>query len=96
MRAGLWKVTLFFEPSTRTRLSFEVAMQKLGGGVVGLTEEFSSLKKEESLYDTLRVIGDYVDVIVLRHASEGAAKRASEATATGATLIQVLVQSMAV
>lgn len=71
----------FFEPSTRTRFSFESAMYKLGGRVISLGgEEASSIKKGETLFDTMQVLGNYVDIIVLRHSLEGSAKRASEAT----------------
>ncbi len=70
--------TLFFEPSTRTRLSFESAMHRLGGGVIGFqTEKVSSIKKGESLADTIRTVENYCDCIVLRHSMEGAAKMAS-------------------
>jgi len=71
--------TLFFEPSTRTRLSFEAAMQRLGGKVIGLTEaKVSSIEKGENLADTIRVVEHYADVIVLRHPFEGAARMAAE------------------
>lgn len=70
----------FFEPSTRTRFSFEAAMYKLDGKVISLTgEEASSIKKGETLFDTMKVLDSYVDIIVLRHSLEGSAKRASEA-----------------
>ena len=70
---------LFFEPSTRTRLSFESAMLRLGGGVLGFAEPMqSSTSKGESLGDTVRVVGGYSDAIVLRHPMEGAARLASE------------------
>ena len=69
---------LFFEPSTRTRLSFETAMKRLGGEVLNLDSvEASSLAKGETLADTIYVIGKYCDVIVLRHPKEGAARMAS-------------------
>ena len=65
--------TLFFEPSTRTRLSFESAMMRLGGKVLGFSEaSTSSIAKGESLQDTIRVIGGYCDIIVMRHPKEGA------------------------
>jgi len=71
--------TLFYEPSTRTRLSFESAMLKLGGNVIGTenAKEFSSAMKGESLQDTIRVVSSYADIIVLRHFEEGAAKIAT-------------------
>jgi len=71
--------TLFFEPSTRTRLSFEAAMHKLGGSIVGFAEaEMTSVKKGENLADTVRVVESYADVIVLRHPLEGAGRLAAE------------------
>ncbi|OGH59533.1 MAG: aspartate carbamoyltransferase [Candidatus Magasanikbacteria bacterium RIFCSPHIGHO2_01_FULL_33_34] len=71
----------FFENSTRTRLSFETAMLRLGGNVTGFSNaDVTSIKKGETLYDTIKIIGQYVDVIALRHPLEGAAKLASEAT----------------
>lgn len=71
--------TLFFEPSTRTRLSFETAMHRLGGQIIGITErEGSSLVKGETLADTIRMVESYSDVIVLRHPQEGAARLAAE------------------
>jgi aspartate carbamoyltransferase catalytic subunit len=71
--------TLFFEPSTRTRLSFETAMLKLGGSNIGFAEaEVTSVKKGENLADTIRTIEKYADVIALRHSLEGAAKLAAE------------------
>jgi aspartate carbamoyltransferase catalytic subunit len=71
--------TLFFEPSTRTRLSFESAMKRLGGHVIGITErEGSSLVKGETLADTIRMVGSYSDAIVLRHPQEGAARMSAE------------------
>lgn len=71
----------FFEPSTRTRLSFETAMQRLGGRVIGFADPaVTSAKKGETLYDAIKIIGQYVDVIAMRHPMEGAARRASEAT----------------
>ena len=70
---------LFFEPSTRTRMSFDAAMKRLGGATIdmGGVEE-SSVSKGETLADTVRVIEGYADAIVLRHPSQGAAKMASE------------------
>ena len=73
---------VFYEPSTRTRFSFESAMHKLGGSVI-TTESavhFSSVTKGETLQDTIKVISGYADVIVLRHYEEGSAKIASEAS----------------
>ena len=64
---------LFFEPSTRTRLSFEAAMQRLGGSVIGFSEAgSSSTAKGESLSDTVQTVGCYADLIVMRHPKEGA------------------------
>jgi aspartate carbamoyltransferase catalytic subunit len=71
--------TLFFEPSTRTRLSFEAAMLKLGGSTIGFAEmESTSAKKGENLADTIRTVENYADVIALRHPLDGAAKLAAE------------------
>ncbi len=73
----------FYEPSTRTRLSFEAAMIRLGGQVIGFAEaSTSSSQKGESLHDAMKVIGSYADAIVLRHPLEGSARVASEATET--------------
>lgn len=71
--------TLFFEPSTRTRLSFESAMCRLGGKVIGTENaaQFSSAIKGETLEDTIRIVSGYSDVIVMRHTEIGAAERAS-------------------
>lgn len=70
--------TLFFEPSTRTRLSFESAMMRLGGSVLGFqSKEVSSVKKGETLADTIRTVSNYCDIIVIRHNKEGAATLAS-------------------
>lgn len=70
---------LFYEPSTRTRLSFETAMKRLGGSVIDLGPlEASSIAKGETLADTVRVIGEYADAIVLRHPKEGSARMAAE------------------
>lgn len=67
--------TLFYEPSTRTRFSFEAAMLRLGGKVVGFSEPgSSSVKKGESLPDTLRTVAAYTDIIAMRHHKEGAPK----------------------
>ncbi|NMD35101.1 MAG: aspartate carbamoyltransferase, partial [Planctomycetes bacterium] len=71
---------LFFEPSTRTRLSFESAMQRLGGTVIGFADAAStSTKKGESLFDTIRMVENYADVLVIRHPLEGSARLAAEA-----------------
>lgn len=71
--------TLFFEPSTRTRLSFESAVLKLGGKVIGFSDSnSSSVSKGETLYDTIRIVSNYCDLIVMRHPLEGAARFASE------------------
>ena len=65
--------TLFFEPSTRTRLSFEAAMMELGGNVLGFSDAgSSSAKKGESVADTVAVVGGYADIIAMRHPKEGA------------------------
>lgn len=70
--------TLFFEPSTRTRLSFEAAMYRLGGSVIGFQSgEVSSIKKGESIADTIRTVENYCDGIVMRHNMEGAARLAA-------------------
>ena len=71
--------TLFYEPSTRTRLSFESAMHRLGGAVISSADmHASSAAKGESLADTVRVVGAYADLIVLRHPHDGAARVAAE------------------
>jgi aspartate carbamoyltransferase catalytic subunit len=76
---GLIMATLFYEPSTRTRLSFESAMHRLGGGVISSPDmHASSASKGESLADTARVVSAYADLIVLRHPSDGAAQVAAE------------------
>ena len=65
--------TLFFEPSTRTRLSFESAMMELGGNVLGFADSnSSSVSKGETVSDTIRVVGCYCDIIAMRHPKEGA------------------------
>ncbi|MEM4519567.1 MAG: aspartate carbamoyltransferase [Sulfolobales archaeon] len=69
----------FFEPSTRTRLSFESAMHRLGGSVIGFSsEEATSVAKGEKFLDTIRMLDSYSDIIVIRHRYEGAAKLAAE------------------
>ena len=75
--AGQVMAALFYEPSTRTRLSFEAAMLRLGGQAMGTdnAREFSSAAKGETLEDTIRIVSGYADVIVLRHNEEGAARR---------------------
>lgn len=71
--------SLFFEPSTRTRLSFESAINRLGGRIVGFTDaSSSSVKKGESLKDTILTVSNYSDLIVMRHPLEGSARFASE------------------
>lgn len=71
--------SLFFEPSTRTKFSFDAAMHRLGGQVIGFSDaNTSSTQKGESLADTIRVMSYYADIIVLRHPKEGAPKLASE------------------
>jgi len=77
--SGRILATIFYEPSTRTRLSFEAAMQKLGGGILTAenARENSSAAKGESIADAIRVIGGYADVIVMRHYEEGTAKAAA-------------------
>jgi aspartate carbamoyltransferase catalytic subunit len=81
MMRGKLMASCFFEPSTRTRLSFEAAMKRLGGSVIGFAEaRTSSASKKESLHDSIKVIGEYADVIVIRHPLDGAAQYAAEAT----------------
>lgn len=78
---GKLVATLFFEPSTRTRLSFETAVQRLGGRVIGFSDAAtSSSSKGETLHDTIKMVSNYVDLIVMRHPVEGAARYASEIT----------------
>lgn len=74
--------SLFYEPSTRTRFSFESAMSRLGGKIITTenAKEFSSAAKGESLYDSTRVMNGYADVIVMRHHEAGSAKKAAEAS----------------
>src|SRR5215472_4252119 len=77
--AGQVMAALFYEPSTRTRLSFEAAMLRLGGSTMGTdnAREFSSAAKGETLEDSIRIVSGYADVIVMRHYEEGAARRAA-------------------
>lgn len=76
---GIVVGVLFFEPSTRTRLSFEAAIQRMGGRVIGFTDAgSSSVKKGESLKDTIQTVNQYADLIVMRHPVEGSARHASE------------------
>ena len=71
--------SLFFEPSTRTRLSFETAINRLGGRIVGFADpDSSSATKGETLHDTIRMVSNYADLIVMRHPLEGAARYAAE------------------
>jgi len=73
--SGLIMATLFYEPSTRTRLSFESAMHRLGGAVISSADmHASSAAKGESLADTARVVSGYADLIVVRHPYDGAAR----------------------
>ena len=75
--------TLFFEPSTRTRLSFETAVNRLGGRIIGFSDpSVSSTSKGETLKDTIIMVSNYVDLIIMRHYLEGAARYASEVTDT--------------
>jgi aspartate carbamoyltransferase catalytic subunit len=79
--SGKILATLFFEPSTRTRLSFESAMCRLGGKVIGFSDEkVSSVKKGETIWDTAKMAEQYSDVIVIRTPIEGSARLAAEAT----------------
>jgi aspartate carbamoyltransferase catalytic subunit len=79
--AGKKLATLFFEPSTRTRLSFEAAMMELGGNVLGFSSsDSSSAAKGESVSDTIRTVGCYADIIAMRHPKEGAPLIASRRT----------------
>ena len=71
--------SLFFEPSTRTRLSFETAISRLGGRIIGFADAgSSSVTKGESLHDTIKMVSNYADLIVMRHPLEGAARYAAE------------------
>ncbi|MCK9312350.1 MAG: aspartate carbamoyltransferase, partial [Bacteroidales bacterium] len=78
---GKVAATLFFEPSTRTRLSFETAVNRLGGRVIGFSDaSTSSSVKGETLNDTIKMVSNYADIIIMRHHLEGAARYASEVT----------------
>ncbi len=78
---GMVVATLFFEPSTRTRLSFETAVNRLGGRVIGFSDPAAtSTSKGETLKDTIKMVSNYVDLIVMRHHLEGAARYATEVT----------------
>jgi aspartate carbamoyltransferase catalytic subunit len=77
--SGKVVASLFFEPSTRTRLSFETAISRLGGKIIGFADSgSSSVKKGETLHDTIRMVNNYADLIVIRHPLEGAARYAAE------------------
>lgn len=77
--AGQILATLFYEPSTRTKLSFEAAMLRMGGSILGFSDaNTSSAAKGESIADTIRVMDGYADIIVMRHPREGAPKLASQ------------------
>ncbi|MFH1257128.1 MAG: aspartate carbamoyltransferase [Candidatus Diapherotrites archaeon] len=77
--AGKTVASLFFEPSTRTRLSSETAVQNLGGKVIGFSDAgTSSWKKGESLSDTIKIVSNYADIIMIRHPADGSARRAAE------------------
>jgi aspartate carbamoyltransferase catalytic subunit len=77
--SGKVVASLFFEPSTRTRLSFETAINRLGGKIIGFADSgSSSVKKGETLHDTIRMVNNYADLIVIRHPLEGAARYAAE------------------
>lgn len=78
---GILMATCFFEPSTRTRLSFEAAIKRLGGDVIGFADAaVTSAKKGESLADSIKIIGQYADGIIIRHPLAGSARLASFAT----------------
>lgn len=79
--AGKIAATLFFEPSTRTRLSFQASMQRLGGSIIGFSSvSTSSMKKGESLPDTIKIVSGYSDVIVMRHPEEGSVAQAAKSS----------------
>lgn len=76
---GMIMATLFYEPSTRTQMSFQAAMLRLGGEIIGFDNPGnSSVSKGESLKDTIRIVSGYSDIIVIRHPQEGSAKAASQ------------------
>ena len=76
---GYVVATLFFEPSTRTRLSFESAVNQLGGKIIGFSDTgTTSVTKGETLKDTIKIVSNYSDLIVMRHPLEGSARYASE------------------
>lgn len=76
---GYIVATLFFEPSTRTRLSFESAVNRLGGKIIGFSDSANtSVSKGETLNDTIKIVSNYCDLIVMRHPLEGSARYASE------------------
>ena len=78
---GRVAATLFFEPSTRTRLSFETAVNRLGGRIIGFSDPgTSSSSKGETLKDTIKMVANYADIIIMRHFLEGAAMYATEVT----------------
>ena len=78
---GMVAATLFFEPSTRTRLSFETAVNRLGGRIIGFSDPgTSSSVKGETLKDTIKMVSNYADIIIMRHFLEGAARYATEVT----------------
>ncbi|MDE6301171.1 MAG: aspartate carbamoyltransferase [Muribaculaceae bacterium] len=78
---GKVAATLFFEPSTRTRLSFETAVNRLGGRIIGFSDPgTSSSVKGETLKDTIKMVSNYTDIIIMRHFLEGAARYATEVT----------------
>lgn len=80
---GKVAATLFFEPSTRTRLSFETAVNRLGGRIIGFTDaSTTSSSKGETLKDTIIMVSNYADLIIMRHHIEGAARYASEISKT--------------
>ena len=81
--------TLFYEPSTRTQMSFQTAMLKLGGRTIGFDNPMnSSVSKGESLKDTITIVGEYADIIAMRHPVEGTAAALSTAV-TAVTFIQL-------